>query len=70
MDLHKPSNASFPQELRREAVQIAQTYEKANRKVYLKAADRLRMPFWDWTGDDAAQNGVQSLPATSDLPHF
>ena len=52
------------QEMRHEALKIAGEYNKTVKAKYLDAAVRLRMPYWDWTGDHAGQNG-DCLPPSS-----
>lgn len=32
-------------------------YDKSERKEYLEAAHRLRMPYWDWISEEAASQG-------------
>ncbi len=32
-------------------------YDKSERKEYLEAAHRLRMPYWDWISEEAASHG-------------
>lgn len=45
------------QEMRVEALKLAQEYNNTVRAKYMDAAERLRMPYWDWIGDHACQNG-------------
>lgn len=40
-----------------EAFEIAMEYDKSERKAYLEAAHRLRMPYWDWISEEAASQG-------------
>ena len=42
------------QEVRKEALKIAEKYGGRERDTYLEAARQLRLPYYDWTSEAAA----------------
>lgn len=53
------------QEVRNEALAIAQEYGEKERAVYLEAAWKLRFPYWDWTSEEAGTAGLLTFGLTA-----
>ena len=59
---HRPYLALFEQVLQKKAVEIADEFpEGDSKKKYQAAAQRLRMPYWDWAIDPPNSEGVIPL---------
>ncbi|KAM4063063.1 tyrosinase [Hirsutella rhossiliensis] len=50
---HRPYLALYEQEVVKHARRIASTYPQRYRAQYQRAADQLRVPFWDWASDQS-----------------
>ncbi|KAG8919046.1 hypothetical protein FRC02_001964 [Tulasnella sp. 418] len=48
---HRPYLALFEQVLQDHAVKIARTYRTDDKEEWIKAAESLRAPYWDWASD-------------------
>lgn len=55
---HRPYLAAFEQVLHTWATSIASTWPEEEVQEQLKAANSLRLPFWDWALDPATPEGV------------
>ncbi|VDC02339.1 unnamed protein product [Peniophora sp. CBMAI 1063] len=60
---HRPYVALYEQTLQSHAIEIAKTYTEANgvRDRFMKAAQNLRAPFWDWASSAVPPAEVISL---------
>ncbi|KAL7267388.1 hypothetical protein RUND412_010029 [Rhizina undulata] len=50
---HRPYMLLLEQTIQAEAVKLAKKFTGEARNTYLKAANRLRLPYWDWAANDS-----------------
>ncbi|KAK9805286.1 hypothetical protein WJX72_011147 [[Myrmecia] bisecta] len=58
---HRPYMLLMEQEVRKEALALAEQYPEPRRREYKDAAHQLRYPYWDWTSNVSAGYGVPEI---------
>lgn len=65
---HRPYVALFEQQLQKAAKQVASQFPASSRSKYEDAANKLRVPYWDWA--KKVNSAAEAIPATMTTPNI